>query len=364
MLAGGVVVCLGGLVVVAAAVAGLFLLRPGLKNGSPSSDSPVVREQAEMRLAPAADPNHRDGDPQPAAPPPTKLEQPAPPPKKDPGLEEKPAELVARHKAGAQHSVVFDAKLDLASRDPMEKDGPEHPFGAKFGLRYRETLEKIDDIQNKVTVRLDYEDCKFNLSYDREEGRVHMVDQEEVVKALSRATGLQTLTRLNRSVDTQLDFSKAAMNRDIEKSAANFHMNVTTLLRMISVPLPEQESVAPGDSWTTSVTISSGSREKGKGGATNLEMSYKYLGLRKENGKEVAVIALQPHLLSKKGREIQLKGDGDGEACIDLDLGIVRTAKLDLKLDLDPSMFVRGGSTSKSTGTLHLTLRRDLIAGK
>ena len=282
--------------------------------------------------------------------------KPVPPPIVEPVLEPTPVKLALVHKLGDQHSVKFGANFKLTVRDPLEKE--EHSFASIFSLRYQETTEKIDELQGKVQLRCNHQACRFDINYDKEEKVILMHDQEQIIATLAQVSSTRKLTRRNQEIDRELDFGQGLfVDPDLQKGVAAFHSSMTLLQSMITVELPDkEEAVVPGDSWSTSHSISMSSA-RNKGQSTTMGITYKYAGIRKRDNRDGAVINLTVHLLGKKGDVVQLKGDGEGEAILDLESGQISKVKLDLKLTFDTSMFV--DSPFKANGTVGLTLDRD-----
>jgi predicted Zn finger-like uncharacterized protein len=303
-------------------------------------DNGPATTQAEA--APQVHPEAPKVQPEVAPPPPPRAAQPV--------LEQTPVKLAIVRKPGQQQTVKFEAEWKLAIKYPQEN--AEHSFAAKFALRYRETTDRIDELQGKVYQRLNYQGCSLHIDYDKEEKVILLKDQEQIVTSLGQLSSTRKLTRLNQPADMELDFGQAAIDPDVQKGIAGFHNYMNLLLGMVTVTVPDKETVAPGDSWSNSESISMASaRNKAE---STMEMSYKYLGLRKRDNRVEAVIGLKAHILSKKANEVEMKGDGDGEAILNLTTGQIGRVKLDLKFDFDTSLFVDNDARAK--GTVELTL--------
>lgn len=278
----------------------------------------------------------------------------------DAPIQRKPSDLVVKPRLG-RRSVQFDVKMKFktVNKEPEE----DHTFVANFAAQILETTERIDQLQRNTFLKLQYQDCKLKFTLGKEEGAIVMPDQEEVAKHLPKVVMRQKLGRHNQQLDLELDLNEVPDEGDLQKSIAGFHTNLNFMMDLLSVRMPEKDLVEPDESWSSAHTLSMPSEGK-KAESTTVEMTYKYIGMRKRNGRDEAIIAVKPLIMSKKGQEILLKGEGDGEAILDLDAAQITSVNLKIKMDMEKSAVLIDGSDERATGTMELSLRRNLPAAK
>lgn len=277
----------------------------------------------------------------------------------DVAIQRKPSDLVVKPRLG-QRSVQFDVKMKFKTLS-KEPDGA-HTFGANFAAQILETTERIDQLQRNTFVKLKYEECKLKFSLDKEDDAVVILNQEEIAKHISKVVMRQKLDKENQQLDLELDLNEVPDEGDTQKAIASFHSNLNLMMGLLCVRMPGKDFVEPDESWSESHSVSMPGGGK-SADTTTLATKCTYLGIRKRNGRDEAIISVKPTILSKKGDEVLLKGEGDGEAVLDLDAAQITSVQLNIKMDMDTSMVLIDGK-ERATGTLELSLRRNLPAAK
>ncbi|HKI35892.1 MAG TPA: trypsin-like peptidase domain-containing protein [Gemmataceae bacterium] len=129
-------------------------------------------------------------------------------------------------------------------------------------------------------------------------------------------------------------------------------------LEALSVPLPGKK-VEPGQSWTAERVLWVGPPASAV--PARAEMKYTYVGVRKRDGKEEALVYLGGTVRGRKDEGLNLGGRVSGLAWIAVATGEVLSASTDVKVDLDLTFRRRN---VKATGSLAVQLKREAASEK
>ena len=340
----------------------------------PFVKEPLVKEPLEkeppVKEPPVKEPAAKELQ---AKEPPVKKKDTAPEVKKqpradenEPMLERRKTHLIVRHEM-KQYAVKFEATANLTTTNRMGQ--PEHVFVARHAAQLQEKTEKIDDVRNYVFLRFDYKTCTLDFDLDGKKNAVIMLNQEERTKHLPAVAWTKKVSGDNHIFDVDLDVSQVPDLPGLRRQTASFHQShFEELHRMVWIPMPEKEPdqldyplMAPGDNWSDSwKTAMANAGGKGQGSTRDLETIYTYLGIRKQQEREEAVIHVKATVRETRGKEVRLSADGEGKAYLDLEAREITRVDLDFKLAFETGVFVINGD-SKGTGTLKLRLQRDLV---
>jgi hypothetical protein len=125
------------------------------------------------------------------------------------------------------------------------------------------------------------------------------------------------------------------------KSIKDFHEMVQQGLEALSVSLPPNGSVQPLESWRAERHLpidTPGRMESGK-----LEVTFTYLGTRKRDGRDEAVIGMDGLVL---GKNEGIGGRASGQILVDLTSGQTLLAETTVKLQLK-ALLSRPGETQQ-----------------
>jgi predicted Zn finger-like uncharacterized protein len=148
--------------------------------------------------------------------------------------------------------------------------------------------------------------------------------------------------------------NNAGNNTELVEKLLYFHEPTRHGLEALAVPLPNQDGVAPGFTWSAKRSLPIDTPMSYESG--QLEMTYTYLGQRVRNGKAEAVIQLEGVVQPKDGKE-NLSGKVTGTALVDLTTGVVTQAETRAVLDIEAEVF-KSGKTVKLLATLESKLER------
>ena len=140
---------------------------------------------------------------------------------------------------------------------------------------------------------------------------------------------------------------------DVADEVAGFVMEVQQSLEAMAVPLPNR-MVQPGENWQASRTLpidSPGRRQSG-----SMEMTYTYLGCRKREGRDEAVIGVRGRLQSSGLRKSISGGKASGTALIDLATGQVTLARASLTVDMEAKF--SDGPAIKAVCSMDVEMKR------
>jgi S1-C subfamily serine protease len=263
-----------------------------------------------------------------------------------PAVERRPIQLVSRHQQGSS-TLHLESRLDLRLR---EQGGEERRFSAREDTHFSEKLDSTDS-GGGAKVRLQYLDCSLDVRVNNQKVPLSQRSQRLMKDVKELAVELQ-VDRFGSIASHKSDTSRVpqASQRDL----AQMHELVEQVLEVLTVPFPNKQ-VSPGDSWQAVVTMPVHIQGRRSETAT-AELTYTYLGTRKQNGRDEAVIGVRGPVAGRKGREKRLAGRTEGTAVVDLAAGKLRETEMLFHLDMDLQFErpVRAG------GSLHMRLNRNL----
>jgi S1-C subfamily serine protease len=266
-------------------------------------------------------------------------------------VERRSIALACKHEPGVR-PLTLRSSLTLRMRSMSGRGRALDAQGmsrltANEEARFTETTRSVD-AGGTAKVRLQYESCTFGARVNNRELPLGQDTQRALKDVKALAVDLQI--GKSGSVDAhQVDTSRApeGSRRDL----AQLQELVEQSLEVLTVPLPNKQ-VAAGTSWQAVLTLPI--HIQGKRFETGtVAMTYTYLGVRKREGREEALLDLEGTV---RGSKTHISGRAEGSVVFDLALGQVRENRTTYYLDLDLKLerVVRG------SGTLQMRLHRDL----
>ncbi len=264
-----------------------------------------------------------------------------------PAVERKPVTLTYRPAAGKRTAEM----VSLGSFRIRDRDGEETSLSLDVRTSFTEQFAPLD---RKV--------FSFQLGYDRLAWTVKLNDKPPPREAEMRkklADIILATAQVEMGADGSLLSAKAdpakvpAESRDAISDVSN---QVLQSLELLCVPLPAKQ-LAALETWKAqrNVTIGSGTVAV----PTQAEIEYKYLGLRNQDGKGIAVLALEGRVKGRQAGGSNVGGSLQGTALVSLETGEVLQANATVKADMDIVLEKR---PAKATGTFIVSLRRAALA--
>jgi S1-C subfamily serine protease len=269
---------------------------------------------------------------------------PVPPP-----VEHRPVQLVYKHQVGSNRPLTLHSWLAMKLLD--FRTG-EHTLTATTAIRCNENTQVVgtEDVAN---VRLQYR--AYNTDYQLDNRVIPNANLPRIRQDISTLAADLSIDKQGNLVGNQVDTKRVSQNSLTD--LALIHEHVQQALEVSAVPLPNK-LVAPGESWKAERSLPH--PLAGQSDAGVLDLTYTYVGVRKRNGREEAVLALDGKVRNLKPEGARVEGRAHGTAVVDLAGGQVHQADLALILDLDLAQ--SAGLTIRADGTLDVRLERTLPA--
>jgi hypothetical protein len=267
-------------------------------------------------------------------------------------LERKPALLQLKPQRGANRT------LDLTTRANMQVGDGDEP-GQKWGLIT--TVQLKENVQSAsprgATLALRYEKADRELIAG-EESRGGLL--EKIQPVLNRLQAVRNLDGEGNPVGS--DLAAGALDglpRATADRLQHFHEPTRFSLDALAVRLPN-ETMQPGGQWKAvrplAIVIKTAQFEKGK-----IDLTYTYMGRRKRNGRDEAVINLAGTVRgAEKDSEAKLSGTVSGQAVVDLATGEAVLAQTNVGVGMEVEL--KGSSDGpqmvEMAASLELELQR------
>jgi hypothetical protein len=144
---------------------------------------------------------------------------------------------------------------------------------------------------------------------------------------------------------------------NVEEIANKLKEFVTPLnqaLELTAVPLPNEDSIPPGRSWSASADRPLPVETPGGFSTGQAQLTYTYLGERQRRGKSEAVIDLDGVITGKDGSE-SIAGQLRGTASVDVATGIATEVKIKTVVDIEA---VVGGKPVRVIANVAIEMKR------
>jgi S1-C subfamily serine protease len=228
-----------------------------------------------------------------------------------------------------------------------ESDG-EHRMDAVTALRFLETAATPADGLFKL--HLQYQDYRTSVRRDNQRGlNPHIAQLRRDLMTLSSE---MLVDRHGNIVEQNLDTSQVSQSS--RQGITELYQQISELLRDIAIPLPNRE-VKPGESWSAERHLPIRMQEP-QSASARIEMSYRYLGVHRHDGRDEAAIELHGRLAGGQGSQDRLSGRATGSAIVDVGSGQV--LQVDARYDFTIGMPQYGRGMVRSQGTLIVRLQR------
>jgi S1-C subfamily serine protease len=261
-------------------------------------------------------------------------------------VERKTVHLQIKHTAGERTtSMTNKSSVKVALGRGMQL-----PINTNFTYQLAETTQ-APDAQGGAQVRMNYREFNYDMHIGE---RVTRDGSIEAAKPhLSKLN--ETLTFDSKGQMTRNSTDMSRIPAGAQRGVRNVHQPVVDLLGIISAPMPNRMT-QPKEKWTAtrkfSVSIGPFSSEGGQVDAT-----YTFIGTRRRNNREEAVIAVTGGVKGAPDKESNLGGNVNGVIVLDTAAGQIVDADVQINFDMDADYEDR---PSKANGTLDLKLTRNV----
>jgi hypothetical protein len=244
-----------------------------------------------------------------------------------PPVSRKPATLALRYNQGSRRSLDLNIEniLKISSNDD-DSDA----FRIRTSAAFTETVASSSQGSTVLTLRYRQPPHRELIFPD---GKSHSEDKDEqFIQDLPRlvTTSVQ-LDRVGNIVQQAIDPRPLALiDPEQAKSVRGFHERIQQGLESLSVSLPSSGTANPLDSWKAERALpidTPGKTEFGK-----LDVTFTYLGTRRRDGRDEAVINMDGLV---RGKDDGISGRAAGQVLVDLASGQTIRAETTVKLQLE-----------------------------
>jgi hypothetical protein len=123
----------------------------------------------------------------------------------------------------------------------------------------------------------------------------------------------------------------------------DFHQPITEALSSVAVPLPNKNAVAAMDSWKATRTFPVDMPD-GKIIQAKYDLTYTYVGQRKRDGRDEAVISIAGELNQVSGKNLKVGATLSGTAVVELATGETISARTSNVMDVSLTINYHGES--------------------
>jgi len=240
----------------------------------------------------------------------------------------KPANLVLRFSQGNKRAL----DLTLENIFKVGNDEADDAFRVRTTAQLTETVVSTGSNGTQLNLRYRYPPSRELILPDGKSIPHPALERfkEELPRLITTIVQLDRLGNITRQV---VDPRPLAQLSQIDprqvKSIKEFHEMVQQGLEALAVSLPASGSAKPLDSWKAERYLpidTPGRAESGK-----LDMSFTYLGTRKRDGREEAVLGMEGLV---HGKNDAVSGRANGQILVDLSNGQPLLAETTVKLQL------------------------------
>src|SRR5260370_14662642 len=126
---------------------------------------------------------------------------------------------------------------------------------------------------------------------------------EKIGQNYKRLKAVEVFDVTGNLLRTQLDGTGlVGMAPQGVQTLKDFHQPISQSLASVAVPLPNKNAVAPMESWKATRIFSIATPDDDKPIIATYDLPYKYLGQRKRDGRDEAVIPLAGELQQIDGK--------------------------------------------------------------
>jgi S1-C subfamily serine protease len=262
---------------------------------------------------------------------------------KSPPVERRPILLQTKHQAG-DRNVTLACKYNLK----VGVGGGTAPLTSNFQYQLTEST-KGPEASGGAAVTVKYKEFKYDVSLGGHGIRFrHLEDYNKHIAKLEDTLHLDATGQLKKH-----DANRGGVPSSQQKMVNNWHQLGIDPLIAFAIPTTN-EMTQPQRTWKSSRKI-----PLAMGGwsiePSTVEAVYTYVGTRKRNNREEAVIALSGAVKGQSGQEGNVAGRIEGVAVLDLASGQISEVDAKIIFDMDAAYEDR---PSKANGTVEVKLTR------
>jgi predicted Zn finger-like uncharacterized protein len=217
-----------------------------------------------------------------------------------------PALLQVKHQIGTQHLVLDTWNI----RRDTNPQGGEHHVVSNMEARLVEITEAIDKDEH-ANVRLNYRSYSLNYK-DNNQTVPESKEMAQARRDLRHVVATHQVDKDGTLLDFEVDL-KHVPNRGGPTAVPALHEGVQNVLQSSALNLPNKQ-VKPGETWK-------GFRPLPGIAASQLQMTYTYVGTRQHNGRAEAVVTFAGKAPASK--ETTAAGQVTGTAILEIETGQV-----------------------------------------
>ncbi len=266
----------------------------------------------------------------------------------------KPANLVLRYPQGATR----DLDLTINSVFKVSDDEDADAFHIQTVAGFREKVEVSNASGSRLSLRYRALPRRDRiLKGERKPSGLLQQIKDDLPKMVT----LVQLDRLGNITQQSLDprplFQLRRTNPQQVELLKGFHEMIQQGLESLSVSLPASGTAKPLDSWRAERNLpidTPGKAESGK-----LDVTFTYMGVRKREGRDEAVISMDGIV---HGKSDAVNGRATGRVLVDLATGQTLLAETTVKLQLDAILSEPGERDQKLRvlATIQFVMKRKL----
>lgn len=240
----------------------------------------------------------------------------------------------------------LQSRLSSRSRFRLRNEGSdEHSIVRRFVGKLTETAQPANSLgQTDFKVKIH----KLEMMTSRDNHPEEPDDRAGVVQgALDRLNFTLVFDQRGHLVRRNLEIGAVPITSraDVQR----FSGEMLNTLDTVTVPLPPNANVRPGDGWRTRKAVPIDGLRVAMG---QLDVTYTYRGTRTRNNREEAVVGFKGPLVNTRG----LTGSVTGSGAFDLQKGHFVQVKADVEITM--SLLI-GGQIVKAVGNTEVFLDRD-----
>jgi S1-C subfamily serine protease len=284
---------------------------------------------------------------------------------KSPPVKKDSADLVL-HQRRANRSLVLDSTMTLT--DPLGS----REMVVKINTQAR-IQEKVTSQNNNVVLEYRFSSLKLGMTINDQPPPASVKKEFERIENLITKVYARTVQDRDGNTDPQPP-NVERVPKDDQALMQAVLGQIQDSLEALTFPLPNERASA-GKSWQGRRNLEIGTVSRFEQGA--MDMTYTFQGVRRREGREEAVIALEGVLKGRPGIEEKMGGKAHGAAVFDLAAGQITSAEATISVDAtvkipieskepsDPKDSKDGKETphfkeAKVFGSLNVKLQRDL----
>jgi S1-C subfamily serine protease len=223
-----------------------------------------------------------------------------------------------------------DPKSAVLARKPAADKQPLHLFvrstvqavhGEEGGTTVLNTsdTQMLEETREPQNQRIHFSRAELDLAVNGKASSMDARDQQALNELTSAGIDLQ-VDAMGNLIKSTPDLKKVTAAKEQRKMLEQYLEHIRIGLEALAIPLPGGNA-DPGQKWQAVRPLSYGPLEKAY--PAKFDMTYRFRGVRTEEGREVGVLELTGKLKPYKTGDRELIGTASGGASIDLTTGQV-----------------------------------------